>query len=160
MCESPYIQVLRDGEGPIHSMKWRTDLLAWANDAGVKVHDMKTDKGIAFIERPKGIPRPEFLLPQLVWQVIHIYLCEHYTFLYQVWLIWNNSIWSTLKICTVRDHFFFSFQQIVSRIQRILQKRNIISFWQTYTKRIYGAAGKSFLYIESFRIDFFSSNLV
>ncbi|KAF0912218.1 hypothetical protein E2562_013172 [Oryza meyeriana var. granulata] len=61
-------KVLRDGEGPIHSMKWRTDLLAWANDAGVKVHDMKTDKGIAFIERPKGIPRPEFLLPQLVWQ--------------------------------------------------------------------------------------------
>jgi hypothetical protein len=50
-------------------MKWRTDLLAWANDAGVKVHDMKTDKGIAFIERPKGIPRPEFLLPHLVWQV-------------------------------------------------------------------------------------------
>ncbi|KAK8456416.1 hypothetical protein SEVIR_3G019800v4 [Setaria viridis] len=61
-------KVLRDGEGPIHSMKWRTDLLAWANDAGVKVHDMKTDKGIAFIERPKGIPRPEFLLPHLVWQ--------------------------------------------------------------------------------------------
>lgn len=51
-------------------MKWRADLLAWANDAGVKVHDMRTDKGIAFIERPKGIPRPEFLLPHLVWQVI------------------------------------------------------------------------------------------
>jgi len=50
-------------------MKWRADLLAWANNAGVKVHDMKTDKGIAFIERPKGIPRPEFLLPHLVWQV-------------------------------------------------------------------------------------------
>ncbi|KAG2575638.1 hypothetical protein PVAP13_7KG377500 [Panicum virgatum] len=61
-------KVLRDGEGPIHSMKWRADLLAWANNAGVKVHDMKTDKGIAFIERPKGIPRPEFLLPHLVWQ--------------------------------------------------------------------------------------------
>ncbi|OEL19378.1 Vacuolar protein sorting-associated protein 41-like protein [Dichanthelium oligosanthes] len=61
-------KILRDGEGPIHSMKWRTDLLAWANDAGVKVHDMKTDKGIAFIERPKGISRPEFLLPHLVWQ--------------------------------------------------------------------------------------------
>ncbi|GJN26057.1 hypothetical protein PR202_gb13955 [Eleusine coracana subsp. coracana] len=61
-------KVLRDGEGPIHAMKWRTDLLAWANDAGVKVHDMKTDKGIAFIERPKGIPRPEFLVPHLIWQ--------------------------------------------------------------------------------------------
>nr|CAB3488657.1 unnamed protein product [Digitaria exilis] len=61
-------KVLRDGEGPIHCMKWRADLLAWANDAGVKVHDMRTDKGIAFIERPKGIPRPEFLLPHLVWQ--------------------------------------------------------------------------------------------
>ncbi|KAJ1273441.1 hypothetical protein BS78_06G280800 [Paspalum vaginatum] len=64
----PHKRVLRDGEGPIHSMKWRADLLAWANDAGVKVHDMRTDKGIAFIERPKGIPRPEFLLPHLVWQ--------------------------------------------------------------------------------------------
>ncbi|XP_051220094.1 vacuolar protein sorting-associated protein 41 homolog isoform X1 [Lolium perenne] len=61
-------KVLREGEGPIHSMKWRADLLAWANDAGVKVHDMKTDRGIAFIERPKGIPRPEVLLPHLVWQ--------------------------------------------------------------------------------------------
>uniref|UniRef100_M8B150 Vacuolar protein sorting-associated protein 41 homolog n=1 Tax=Aegilops tauschii TaxID=37682 RepID=M8B150_AEGTA len=61
-------KVLREGEGPIHSMKWRTDLLAWANDAGVKVHDMKTDRGIAFIEKPKGIPRPEVLLPHLVWQ--------------------------------------------------------------------------------------------
>jgi len=60
-------------------MKWRADLLAWANDAGVKVHDMRTDKGIAFIERPKGIPRPEFLLPHLVWQVIiSLYLYMDY----------------------------------------------------------------------------------
>jgi hypothetical protein len=50
-------------------MKWRADLLAWANDAGVKVHDMKMDRGIAFIERPKGFPRPEVLLPHLVWQI-------------------------------------------------------------------------------------------
>ncbi|KQJ85257.1 vacuolar protein sorting-associated protein 41 homolog [Brachypodium distachyon] len=61
-------KVLRDGEGPIHSMKWRSDLLAWANDAGVKVHDMKMERGIAFIERPKGIPRSDFLVPHLVWQ--------------------------------------------------------------------------------------------
>jgi hypothetical protein len=75
-------------------MKWRADLLAWANDAGVKVHDMRTDKGIAFIERPKGIPRPEFLLPHLVWQVIislYLYiwimcsLVEPYNHIYLDW---------------------------------------------------------------------------
>jgi hypothetical protein len=64
-------------------MKWRGDLLAWANDAGVKVHDMKTDRGIAFIERPKGIPRPEVLLPHLVWQVNNV-LIEYIVYVNQV----------------------------------------------------------------------------
>lgn len=50
-------------------MKWRTTLIAWANDAGVKVYDAANDQRITFIERPRGSPRPELLLPQLVWQV-------------------------------------------------------------------------------------------
>ncbi|XP_073011981.1 vacuolar protein sorting-associated protein 41 homolog [Typha latifolia] len=61
-------QVLHDGEGPIHTVKWRTSLIAWANDAGVKVYDMANNLRITFIERPKGSPRPELLLPHLVWQ--------------------------------------------------------------------------------------------
>lgn len=61
-------QVLHSGEGPIHAVKWRTSLIAWANDAGVKVYDSANDQRITFIERPRGSPRPELLLPHLVWQ--------------------------------------------------------------------------------------------
>ncbi|XP_073270278.1 vacuolar protein sorting-associated protein 41 homolog isoform X2 [Primulina huaijiensis] len=61
-------QILHSGEGPIHAVKWRTSLIAWANDAGVKVYDASNDQRVTFIERPRGIPRPELLLPHLVWQ--------------------------------------------------------------------------------------------
>ncbi|GFQ01023.1 vacuolar protein sorting-associated protein 41 homolog [Phtheirospermum japonicum] len=61
-------QVLHSGEGPIHSVKWRTSLIAWANDSGVKVYDAANDQRVTFIERPRGSPRPELLLPHLVWQ--------------------------------------------------------------------------------------------
>ena len=63
------ILVLHSGEGPIHAVKWRTSLIAWANDAGVKVYDVATDQIINFIERPRGSLHPELLLTHLVWQV-------------------------------------------------------------------------------------------
>ncbi|KAG6468085.1 hypothetical protein ZIOFF_072653 [Zingiber officinale] len=61
-------KILHDGEGPIHAVQWRTNLIAWANDAGVKIYDMANNQRITFIERPRGSPRPELLLPHLVWQ--------------------------------------------------------------------------------------------
>ncbi|KAK7262225.1 hypothetical protein RJT34_29788 [Clitoria ternatea] len=61
-------QVLHSGEGSIHAVKWRSSLVAWANDAGVKVYDTASDQRITFIEKPRGSPRPELLLPHLVWQ--------------------------------------------------------------------------------------------
>lgn len=70
------LQVLHSGEGPIHAVKWRTSLIAWANDAGVKVYDMANDQRITFIERPRGSPRPELLLPHLVWQVGKRIICH------------------------------------------------------------------------------------
>ncbi|GAB2274698.1 Vacuolar protein sorting-associated protein 41 [Dionaea muscipula] len=61
-------QVLHTGEGPIHAATWRTSLIAWANDAGVKVYDAANNQRVTFIERPRGSPHPELLLPHLVWQ--------------------------------------------------------------------------------------------
>ncbi|MBA0708364.1 hypothetical protein Golax_023494, partial [Gossypium laxum] len=61
-------QVLHSGEGPIHAVKWRTSLVAWANNVGVKVYDAANDQRITFIERPRCSPHPEVLLPHLVWQ--------------------------------------------------------------------------------------------
>ncbi|PPD88885.1 hypothetical protein GOBAR_DD14149 [Gossypium barbadense] len=54
--------------GPIHAVKWRTSLVAWANNVGVKVYDAANDQRITFIERPRCSPHPEVLLPHLVWQ--------------------------------------------------------------------------------------------
>ncbi|XP_038694088.1 vacuolar protein sorting-associated protein 41 homolog isoform X1 [Tripterygium wilfordii] len=61
-------QVLHSGEGPIHAVKWRISLIAWANDASVKVYHAANDQRMTFIERPRESPLPELLLPHLVWQ--------------------------------------------------------------------------------------------
>ncbi len=59
-------QVLHSGEGTVHVVKWRTSLIAWANDAGVKIYDTASYQRITFIER---VPHSSLLRPQLVWQV-------------------------------------------------------------------------------------------
>ncbi|GAB2285425.1 Vacuolar protein sorting-associated protein 41 [Dionaea muscipula] len=61
-------QVLHSGEGPIHAATWRTSLIAWANDEGVKVYDAANNQHVMFIEKPRGSPHPDLLLPHLVWQ--------------------------------------------------------------------------------------------
>lgn len=61
--------MLHSGEGPVHAVKWRTSLIAWANDLGVKVYDTASHQRITFIERPKDSPRAELLRPHLVWKV-------------------------------------------------------------------------------------------
>ncbi|CAK9872351.1 unnamed protein product [Sphagnum jensenii] len=58
-------QVLHSGEGTVHVVKWRTSLIAWANDAGVKIYDTASYQRITFIER---VPHSSLLRPQLVWQ--------------------------------------------------------------------------------------------
>lgn len=52
--------VLHEGEGPIHAISWggAGELIAWANDVGVKMYDTVNKERITFIERPKGSPRP------------------------------------------------------------------------------------------------------
>lgn len=61
-------QVLHSDEGPIHAAKWRTSLIAWANDVGVKIYDTASNQRLTYIERPRGSPRAELLRPHLVWQ--------------------------------------------------------------------------------------------
>ncbi|KAI9080167.1 hypothetical protein K1719_037845 [Acacia pycnantha] len=84
-------QVLHAGEGPIHAVQWRTSLVAWANDAGVKVYDAANDQRVTFIEKPRGSPHPELLLPHLAWQ--------DDTFLV---IAWGTSI----KIVSIRTNLY------------------------------------------------------
>ena len=60
--------VLHSGEGPVRRVRWCGALIAWANDAGVKLYDSSAHARIAFIDRPAGSPRPEAFPPHLAWE--------------------------------------------------------------------------------------------
>ncbi|ORX62542.1 vacuolar protein sorting-associated protein 41 [Hesseltinella vesiculosa] len=60
--------VLHANEGPIYSIQWRNNLIAWANDAGVKVYDTNSGLRISYIHRPANSPRPDLYKCRLVWK--------------------------------------------------------------------------------------------
>ncbi|CAN0916548.1 Vacuolar protein sorting-associated protein 41 homolog, partial [Linum grandiflorum] len=109
-------QVLHSGEGPIHAVKWRTNLIAWANDTGVKVYDAVNDQRITFIERPRGSPRPELLLPHLVWQGDTLLVIG-----------WGT----TVKIASIKGHQFRDSNGTFSRTMSSRNQVDIVASFQT-----------------------------
>ncbi|ODN99053.1 hypothetical protein I350_07207 [Cryptococcus amylolentus CBS 6273] len=61
-------QVLHSGEGPIWAIEWRGNLIAWANDLGVKIYDTSTGQRIGFIDRGPSAPRAELFKCTLQWK--------------------------------------------------------------------------------------------
>lgn len=59
---------VHEGEGPVHAIRWRAGLVAWANDWGVKVYDADKDQRVTFIERPPNCPPMELCRCHLEWQ--------------------------------------------------------------------------------------------
>ncbi|ORX39372.1 hypothetical protein BD324DRAFT_619424 [Kockovaella imperatae] len=64
-------QVLHSGEGPIWASEWQGDLIAWANDLGVKIYDTSTSQRIGFIDRGADPPRAELFKCSLLWKDDH-----------------------------------------------------------------------------------------
>ena len=60
-------QILHSGEGPVHAVRWRGSLIAWANDTGVKIYDCNTNEKLTWIDRPRGSPAPEKYRCSLCW---------------------------------------------------------------------------------------------
>ncbi|PWN54103.1 hypothetical protein IE53DRAFT_39224 [Violaceomyces palustris] len=60
--------VLHAGEGPIWSVEWRANLIAWANDKGVRIYDTNTHQRISFISPPSANPRADLFRCSLYWQ--------------------------------------------------------------------------------------------
>ncbi|KAL0219830.1 hypothetical protein P9112_005483 [Eukaryota sp. TZLM1-RC] len=58
--------VLHSGQGTIHSLSWNGDLVAWANDMGVKIYDVTTNQRLTHIDRPRG-PPPDACATVLCW---------------------------------------------------------------------------------------------
>ena len=45
-----------------------SNLIAWANDHGVKIFDTVSEKRITYIDRPAGSPRPDLYRCCLCWE--------------------------------------------------------------------------------------------
>jgi len=61
-------QILHEGEGPIHCVQWRGELVAWANDWGVKVYDIEHGERVTYIERPRSCPPIDVCTCHLFWE--------------------------------------------------------------------------------------------
>lgn len=56
--------MIHEGEGAVHAIAWGKNVIAWANDTGVKMYDTLTRERITYIERPRGSPKPDlYALP-------------------------------------------------------------------------------------------------
>ncbi|KAF7728592.1 Vacuolar protein sorting-associated protein 41 [Apophysomyces ossiformis] len=60
--------VLHANEGPIYSIQWRGNFIAWANDSGVKMYDTTTNLRITYIDRPSGSPRADLYKCRMCWK--------------------------------------------------------------------------------------------
>ncbi|CAO3637448.1 unnamed protein product [Cunninghamella blakesleeana] len=60
--------VLHANEGPIYSIQWKNQFIAWANDTGVKIYDTQSNLRITYIDRPSGSPRPDLYKCRMVWK--------------------------------------------------------------------------------------------
>ena len=63
-------RVLHEGEGPVRACCWAPGggLVAWANDAGVKLLDVDSGEALLFVPAPRDAPPPELCPPRLVWE--------------------------------------------------------------------------------------------
>ncbi|ORY04934.1 vacuolar protein sorting-associated protein 41 [Basidiobolus meristosporus CBS 931.73] len=60
--------IIHGGEGPIYALEWRGDLIAWANDTGVKIYDTTSNQRITYIDRPAQSPRADLYRCHLCWK--------------------------------------------------------------------------------------------
>lgn len=63
---------IHEGEGPVHAIRWKDGLVAWANDWGVKVYDADKDQRVTYIERPSNCPPMELCRCHLEWQTSNV----------------------------------------------------------------------------------------
>lgn len=61
--------LIHAGEGPIWRASWRGNLIAWADDSGVKLYDAESRTRVGgSIDRPEGAPRAEMFRCNLQWR--------------------------------------------------------------------------------------------
>lgn len=61
-------KLLHEGEGVVIAAAWEGSLLAWANEAGVKVMDIEREEPVCFVPVPPGVPPLDACPCRLVWE--------------------------------------------------------------------------------------------
>eukprot|EP01012_Entosiphon_sulcatum_P025382 TRINITY_DN306_c1_g2_i1.p1 TRINITY_DN306_c1_g2~~TRINITY_DN306_c1_g2_i1.p1 ORF type:complete len:938 (-),score=231.64 TRINITY_DN306_c1_g2_i1:71-2587(-) len=82
------VDTLHANDGKIHAIKWRRELIAWANDAGVKIYDTVAEQRIVRIDPPEKSPRPDMFRCNLCWENDNTLI-----------VAWGNWV----RLCTIKE---------------------------------------------------------
>uniref|UniRef100_A0A8C7YMU2 Vacuolar protein sorting-associated protein 41 homolog n=1 Tax=Oryzias sinensis TaxID=183150 RepID=A0A8C7YMU2_9TELE len=97
--------VLHEGEGTITNIQWRANLIAWANNVGVKIYDISTKQRITNVLRDNVSLRPDMYPCSLCWK-------DNTTLI----VGWGTSI----KICAVKERNPTEMRDLPSRYVEIV----------------------------------------
>uniref|UniRef100_A0A7N6AL36 Vacuolar protein sorting-associated protein 41 homolog n=1 Tax=Anabas testudineus TaxID=64144 RepID=A0A7N6AL36_ANATE len=97
--------VLHEGEGTITNIQWRANLIAWANNVGVKIYDFSTKQRITNVLRDNVSLRPDMYPCSLCWK-------DNTTLI----VGWGTSI----KICVVKERNATEMRDLPSRYVEIV----------------------------------------
>ncbi|KAF3703710.1 Vacuolar protein sorting-associated protein 41 -like protein S53 [Channa argus] len=103
--------VLHEGEGTITSIQWRANLIAWANNVGVKIYDFSTKQRITNVLRDNVSLRPDMYPCSLCWK-------DNATLI----VGWGTSI----KICVVKERNPTEMRDLPSRYVEIGTEFNVL----------------------------------
>ncbi|CAB1340653.1 unnamed protein product, partial [Coregonus sp. 'balchen'] len=96
---------LHEGEGTITNVQWRANLIAWANNMGVKIYDISTKQRITNVLRDNVSLRPDMYPCSLCWK-------DNSTLI----VGWGSSI----KICAVKERGHAELRDLPSRYVEIV----------------------------------------
>uniref|UniRef100_A0A3P8ZP99 Vacuolar protein sorting-associated protein 41 homolog n=1 Tax=Esox lucius TaxID=8010 RepID=A0A3P8ZP99_ESOLU len=96
---------LHEGEGTITNVQWRANLIAWANNVGVKIYDISTKQRITNVLRDNVSLRPDMYPCSLCWK-------DNTTLI----VGWGSSI----KICAVKERDHAEMRDLPSRYVEIV----------------------------------------
>ncbi|XP_015273395.1 PREDICTED: vacuolar protein sorting-associated protein 41 homolog [Gekko japonicus] len=101
--------ILHEGEGTIRNVKWKGNLIAWANNMGVKILDVITKQRITNVPRDDISLRPDMYPCSLCWK-------DNLTLI----IGWGNSV----KICYVKERHASEMRDLPSRYVEIVSQFN------------------------------------
>uniref|UniRef100_H3AZP1 Vacuolar protein sorting-associated protein 41 homolog n=2 Tax=Latimeria chalumnae TaxID=7897 RepID=H3AZP1_LATCH len=96
---------LHEGEGMITNVKWRANLIAWANNVGVRIYDVSSKQKITTVPRDNTSLRPDMYPCSICWK-------DNVTLI----IGWGTSI----KICSVKERSPMEMRDLPSRYVEIV----------------------------------------